>query len=170
MANLLDAYRLYFRALTRACLGPRGDDAELEAKRLEARLARTTMEASVERYRAEPGASPQQLDRLMSMLASSHRFAHAAMSLEAEMSANPERTLPPGFCRFSDNVDRTLELQASTLRGQHIAEADFPDLREAHTQLLQNGGQASALLNTETDRIANSLNTLGEQIMAWMAG
>ena len=47
---------------------------------------------------------------------------------------------------------------------------EFPDLREAHTQLLQSGGSAFALLATETDRIANSLNTLREQIAKWLVG
>ena len=32
---------------------------------------------------------------------------------------------------------------------------------------LQSGGSTFALLATETDRIANSLNTLGEQIRGW---
>ena len=30
--------------------------------------------------------------------------------------------------------------------------------------------KAFALLNTETDRITNSLNTLREQVVDWMAG
>ena len=46
-----------------------------------ARLARSNVEASIERYRAEPGASQEELERVMSMLASSHRFAHALMTI-----------------------------------------------------------------------------------------
>jgi uncharacterized membrane protein YccC len=170
MAALLDAYRQYLRTLKQAYLGPKGGPVELEARRLEARLARSNMEASVERYRAEPGASSDQLDRLMSMLASSHRFVHASMSLEADLAANPSRKIPPGFCRFFEEVDRTLELLSATLRGSRPREGEFPDLREVHTQLLQDGGSAFALLNTETDRITNSLNTLREQIFAWAGG
>ena len=167
MAAMLDAYRQYFRALTRA-------PSELDTLRLAGRLARTNMEASVERYRAEPGASADQLERLMSMLASSHRFAHAVMTIEAELAANLSRSIPPEFSRYFEAVDRTLELLAATLRGASSrrsgpAGGEFPDLREAHTELLQSGGSAFTLLATETDRIANSLNTLREQITGWMA-
>ena len=165
MAAMLDAYRLYFQALTSAC--PRPKNADLATLRLDARLARSNMEASVERYRAEPGASPEQLDRLMSMLASSHRFAHAIMSLEAELAANPSRVVPPDFCRFFDEVNRSLDVLAGSLRGAPSTPRDFPDLRELHTQLTQDGLSSFALLNTESDRITNSLNTLHEQIAAW---
>jgi uncharacterized membrane protein YccC len=167
MAAMLDAYRQYLRALTRA-------PSELDTLRLAGRLARTNMEASVERYRAEPGASADQLERLMSMLASSHRFAHAVMTIEAELAANPSRSIPPEFGRYFEAVDRTLELLAAMLRGASWrssgpAGGEFPDLREAHNELLQSGGSAFPLLATETDRIANSLNTLREQITGWTA-
>ena len=111
MAAVLDAYRNYFHALTAQA------SSALDPLRLEARLARTNMEASVERYRAEPGASADQLERLMSMLASSHRFAHAVMTIEAELAANPSRSIPPAFSAFFEAVDRTLELLVDTLRG-----------------------------------------------------
>ena len=163
MAAVLDAYRQYVRALTAK------SPSDLGSLRLDARLARTNMEASVERYRAEPRASADQLERLMSMLASSHRFVHAVMTIEAELAANPSRSIPPPFGRFFEMVDRTLELLVATLRGSRPADSEFPDLREAHTEVLQSGGSAFALLATETDRIANSLNTLREQVGAWMA-
>lgn len=169
MATLLDAYRQYFREVTQVYTRPDRDLAQLEALRLEARLARSNMEASVERYRVEPGASPAEIDRVMAMLASSHRFAHAAMSLEAELAANPSRRVPQAFCQFFDHVDRTLDLLAATLRGSHPQASEFPDLREIHTRAIESGGSEFALLNTESDRITNSLNTLHEQIAAWMA-
>jgi uncharacterized membrane protein YccC len=168
MAALMNAYRQYFQTLTQAYLGGGGGAAELDALRLAARLARSNMEASVERYRVEPDASPERLDRIMSMLASSHRFAHAMMSLEAELAADPSRVVPEGCGQFFTAVDRTLNLLAATLRGARPAESEFPDLREVHTQMLQNGGSVYALLITETDRITNSLNTLREQILAWV--
>jgi uncharacterized membrane protein YccC len=169
MATLLDAYRTYFQALTRVHTGKRREQDDLDECRLQARLARSNMEASVERYRVEPGASAERLDRIMAMLASSHRFAHAAMSLEAYLAANPSSGIPECARGFFPEVDRTLGLLADTLRGKHPTAIDFPDLREAHTQIVQNGASASALLVTETDRIANSLNTLREQIVDAMA-
>jgi uncharacterized membrane protein YccC len=169
MAKLLDAYRKYLHAVARAYSGAEGGEGDLAARRLEGRLARSNMEASVERYRAEPGASAEELSRLMSMLASSHRFAHAAISLEADLAADPSRAVPEGVRPFFEEVDRTLGLLTATLGGLRPTELEFPDLREAHMQLLQSGSEF-ALLNTETDRITNSLNTLREQIVTWMAG
>jgi uncharacterized membrane protein YccC len=167
MASMLEAYRLYFRELTKAYLGSSGNAAELEHRRLEARVARTNMEASIERYKAEPGASPERLDAVMSMLASSHRFTHAAMSLEAELAASPRREVPAVVCRFFEDVDLTFKQLVEKLRGER-GDAAIPDLREEHTQLVQQAGTTFALLITETDRIANSLNTLREQISAWV--
>jgi uncharacterized membrane protein YccC len=169
MAGMLDAYRRYFRELTRAYLRTSGNVGELEHCRLEARVARTNMEASLERYRAEPGAAQENLERIMSMLASSHRFAHAAMSLEAELAANPSRDVPEGFCQFFEDVDRILEHLVAALRGEHPDESRLPDLRQDHSQLLRHAGAMLGLLTTETDRIANSLNTLHEQIEGWGA-
>jgi len=144
-------------------------DGEVGTLPIEARVARTNMEALVERYRAEPGASPERLERLMSMLASSHRFTHAAMSLEAELAASPARSVPGAVCTFFQDVDRTLAALVATLRDQREGGHGLPDLREDHTRLLNEIGASFSLLNTETDRIANSLNTLREQIEDWAA-
>ena len=168
MATMLEAYRQYFKALTKAYLGANGNPSELEHCRLAARVARTNMEASVERYRAEPGASPERLERIMSMLASSHRFTHAAMALEAELAANPSRSMPATVCKFFQDVDKMFDALVSRLRGGRSVEAALPDLREDHMQLVEDLGSGLALLNTETDRIANSLNTLREQIEVWI--
>jgi uncharacterized membrane protein YccC len=169
MAALLDAYRSYFQTLTQSGVVPAESSAELESLRQAARLARSNMEASVERYRAEPHASADELERVMSMLASSHRFAHAVMTIEAELVANPSRSIPREFSAFFTAVDLTLELLVAALRRSRAVQGPFPDLRELHTQLLQSSGSAFPLLATETDRIANSLNTLREQITAWVA-
>ena len=165
MAASLEAYRQYFKSLTCAWLQPPCPSDELESRRMEARVARSNMEASVERYRAEPGSSAQALEPVISMLASSHRFAHAAMSLEADLAANPARAIPEGFGRFAEDVDLTFRYLVAHLRGERSG--TFPDLREAHTRLLPEGGPVFALLNTETDRITNSLNTLREQVLQW---
>ena len=47
------------------------------------RLARTDLEASVDRLRAEPGTSAESVSRFSSILATSLRLAHALMALEA---------------------------------------------------------------------------------------
>ena len=58
----------------------------------------------------------------------------------------------------------------ASISGSDPVPGQFPDLREVHTQLLQRGASAFALLNTETDRITNSLNTLSEQVAEWSSG
>ena len=167
MAKLLDAYRQYLHALTKAYLEPGQSLEALDRCRLNGRLARSTAEASVERYRNEPGARPDVVDQVMAMFASSHRLVHASMALEAELLAKRAIPLLPAFPRFADDVYRTLELLVDILRGARVSESDFPDLREDHTRLLEESGSRFTLLCTETDRITNALNTLREQVVNW---
>jgi hypothetical protein len=101
---------------------------------------------------------------LMAMLASSHRFTHAAMALEAELTANRSRAVPEGFGRFAADVDQAFDFLIDGLKGHRETAKEFPDLRASHNELLEHGGAAFALLSTETDRIANSLNTLREKV------
>jgi hypothetical protein len=107
------------------------------------------------------------------MLASSHRFAHAMMALEAGIPASetPSQARPrPEFREFATAVDRTLNLLAAKIRGEKVAERDFPDLRKAHLRLASSGDprmERYLLSNVEADRMTNSLNTLREQVFAW---
>jgi len=50
------------------------------------------------------------------------------------------------------------------LRGSVVTPASLPDLREDHNRLAQSG---DSLLTIETDRIANSLNTLAALVFKW---
>ncbi len=136
--------------------------------RLRARMARTNLEASIDRLGAEPGTTAEQMNQLNALLASSHRFVHAVMALDAgwlHTAAVPART---AFRTFATDVEKTLELLAAALRGKHVQLNEFPDLREDHHVLVQSGDQKIeryALVNVEADRIVNSLNTLREQVM-----
>ena len=136
--------------------------------RLDARLARSNMEASAERLRAEPGTRPEQIDLLTAMLANSHRFVRAIMALEVvPVGAEPVRQ---EFRDFARDVEKTLELLAAALRGEKAVIRDLPDLREDHHRLVRSENSAMfryALVNEETDRMTNSLNTLREQIRQW---
>ena len=115
---------------------------------------------------AEPGTTAAQINQVNALLASSHRFVHAA--LEAgwlHTAAVPART---AFRTFAADVENTLDLLAAALRGTRVQLKEFPDLREDHHVLLQSGDQKIeryALVNVEADRIVNSLNTLREQVM-----
>ena len=67
-------------------------------------------------------------------------------------------------------MEKTLELLARVLRGERIAEKEFPDLREDHNQMVAAGNPQNAryaLVNVEADRMTNSLDTLREQVTEW---
>jgi uncharacterized membrane protein YccC len=168
VAGLLDAYRDYFRCISQAYLKPEAPPPELDSTRQAARLARSNLEASVDRLSAEPYKS--QLTALTDMLASSHRLVHALMALESGLYQSKFVTPRDAFRTFSHDVEKTLYFLAASLRGSAIHPGDLPDLREDHHALLRSGDshvERYALVNIETDRITNSLNTLREQIISW---
>ena len=102
--------------------------------------------------------------------ASRRRLIHAVMSLEAGLVQSRAVPARPGFRVLSNHVDLTLYYLASSLRGSSIAATDLPDLREDHHALVNSGDPAVeryALVNVETDRVVNSLNTLAMEIFAW---
>ena len=166
---MLDAYREYFHTLAESFARNETDSvSELDRARLGARMARTNLEASIDRLGAEPGTTAEQMNQLNALLASSHRFIHAAMALEAGWlytAAVPPRA---EFRRLAADVDQTLELLAGALRGRRVQLKEFPDLREDHHLLVQTDDlkiERYALVNVEADRMVNSLNTLREQVM-----
>jgi len=171
IAQLLDAYREYFHGLVEFHLrSGKADENELNRLRLAARRARSNLEASMDRLSAEPGTTAQQMGQLNALLASSHRFIHAVMSLDAGWMHTPAVPARPAFLAFAADVEKTLSLLAAALRETPVRQADFPDLREDHNQLLQSSdphAERYALANVEADRITNSLNTLREQVLAW---
>jgi uncharacterized membrane protein YccC len=171
MAILLDKYREYFRAVRQAYVYPEQTmPHDEDARRMEARVARTNLEASVERLRSEPGVDAETIELLGAMLASSHRFAHAAMALEAGLTRSHPVPARPEFVTFANQVELTLYLLASALRGSRLDATQLPDLRAAHHALTQAGDplmERYALVNVEADRMTNSLNTLAGQLAQW---
>ena len=169
MARMLAEIRSYFRAM-RECYVRRTPAAEQELERARgaARLARSNFEASVERASAEPGVPAESVRLLGAMLASLHRFVQALMALEAAISASHVAPREP-FHKFARDVDTTLELLAAALRGSKVDPDDLPDLREDHHALIHSSESEGtyALVNVETDRITNSLNTLRDEILHW---
>jgi hypothetical protein len=110
------------------------------------------------------------MNRLNAMLASSQRFLNAVMALEAGWLHLPPVRPRPQFALFKADVEKTLNLLAKMLRGTRVRAHEFPKLREGQERLAQAGdakAEQYALVNVETDRITNSLNTLGEQVTEW---
>jgi uncharacterized membrane protein YccC len=173
LAQALDAYRDYFRRVRDAFLHTDEDRAlDLDAGRLKARRARTNLEASVERFRSEPGVSSDAVMLLASILASSHRFAHAVLALEAGLSRSNPIPARREFIEFANEVELRLHSLAALLRGSPVHEGDLRDLRARHHALVHAGDPLTeryALVNVESDRITNSVNTLTEQLFTWAA-
>ena len=174
LARLLDAYRAYFQTIRDAYLSPDANFArELDRARQNCRLARSNLEASAARLGTEPGVDSARLTALSSIFANSHRLIHAVMSLEAGLYRSRPVPARSAFRTFANDVDTTLYFLAAGLRGTRIEPAALPDLREDHHALLQSGDPRTeryALVNIETDRITNSLNTLSGEILQWGSG
>jgi uncharacterized membrane protein YccC len=165
MASMLDSYRLYFQAVARAYIDGRGaDPQELDRLRVKGRLARSNLETSADRLSAEPYADAAQLRVVNAALASSHRFIHAAMALEAGLTAGPPAPAGDAFQTFSHDLELTVYLLAARLRGSPVAPDSLPNLREDYNRL----SSSDTALLIETDRMTNSLNTLAEQIFRWV--
>ncbi len=172
MARLLVAYRAYFAAVVDEVTRTDGASSAhgVEKARLAARLARTNAVASVERMRAEPGTRAEEIELLMGMLASSHRFVYAVMSVETGILPGPRPAVRPEFRAFAADALETLQDLAAELQRTGPPVQRWPDLREDHRRLIQSPGAAGeqyALVNVEADRMANSLNTLREQVEEW---
>jgi uncharacterized membrane protein YccC len=169
IAEMLDAYREYFHSLAETYTRNGSESAnELDRVRLGARMARTNLEASIDRLSAEPGTTAKQINQLNALLASSHRFVHALMALDAGWLHTAAVRPREAFHTFAMHVEKTLDLLSAALRGKRVQLKEFPDLREDHHVLLQSGDQKIeryALVNVEADRIVNSLNTLREQVL-----
>ena len=170
-ARMLDAYREYFRGVRESYTNPDQSQVhDLDQRRLAGRLARSNVEASFERFMSEPRTDAGTVALLNALLASSHRLAHAVMALEAGLArSNP---VPPrsAFIPFANHIELTLHSLASALRGSALHPDDLPDLRADHHALTHSGDPLTeryALVNVESDRITNSLNTLREQILQW---
>jgi uncharacterized membrane protein YccC len=172
IAQMLDAYREYFHTLSEM-YQQRGsaDPRKLESNRLAGHLARSNLEASIDRLSAEPGTTAEVMNRLNEILASSHRFVHAVMALDARNLQSSKTPARPPFGAFAANVEKTLSILADTLRGRRTAAKDLPDLRESYHRLVEFGDPLTeryALVNVEADRMTNSLNTLSEGITTWV--
>ena len=178
LARLLDAYRAYFQAVRDGYLHlglehDAGFATRLDGVRQASRLARTTLEASVARLRLEPGMAAGRLTTLQAILANSHRFIHAVMALEAGLSRSQPVPARPAFATFANNVDGTLYFLAAYLRGVAVRPGDLPDLRESHRALLLSDAPPAEryeLVNVESDRVTNSLNTLSVELIQWVGG
>ncbi len=170
LGRLLDCYRDYLRLVRREYIHPDAADvAALDRARQSARVARSNVEASMERLRMEPGATVELLHAYGAMLASSHDFIYAVMTLEGG-ATEEQPAAAPELRQFLDQVELTLYYLASAIRGGAMKARDWPDLREQHRLLSAalTGEMEHSLVRVETDRMTNALNSFREQLMGWL--
>jgi hypothetical protein len=95
------------------------------------------------------------------------------IALEAGIPEMPAEAPGLQFEAFSKAVEKALELISAKLRGQRIAEREFPDLRAAYQRLIQTSNMQLdryGFARVEADRMVNSLDTLREQTTDWTRG
>jgi hypothetical protein len=74
------------------------------------------------------------------------------------------------FRDFAHDVEKTLDRLAAALRGEKLNVRNMADLREDHHRLVRAANSETirhGLVNEETDRMTNSLNTLRKQVLQW---
>lgn len=164
LGDLLAAYRNYLAAV----VDPDADVARRQRARIAARLARSNATVSVDRARAEPvhGQGRTQLGE--AVLAHTHRFIHAMLTVDAIRPALPERAGTPALGEFMAAAAAALTACEQAVRGQRAPRAVRP-LRPLHEALVDalraeppvmSDASAGAALVDATDRITNSLDTL----------
>jgi uncharacterized membrane protein YccC len=168
LVELLDAYARYLHLIA----DPDSDRAGLQRARVGCRAARSNAQASVDRASAEPVRGEAQVELGRTVLAHTHRFIHAMLSIDAvrpqvrAMGGVPELT---AFLAAAGDVLG----QARAALADDAAPGQVGSLRPAQealtAQLLgepeRAGGRDTATALVEaTDRITNSLDTLIEEL------
>ncbi|MBU6476632.1 MAG: FUSC family protein [Xanthomonadaceae bacterium] len=155
LADLLDAYAAYLDATLH------GDAQARHATRIEARAARSSAQASLDRLRAEP-ASRANLPRAEALVAQANRVVRAVMMLEAARSnAQPEPS--PQLADFAHACDAALRESAGALREARAPHGEFPlrTLQRTLAASLPESDDAFAVsLSDASDRIVDAIDSL----------
>jgi uncharacterized membrane protein YccC len=164
LAELLRAYRGYLRLVADL-------DAQrpvLQRARTACRLARTNAQASVDRARSEPVRGFAEVELGRTVLAHSHRFIHAVLSVDAVRAQVRKAGGVPELASFLVAAGEQLEVAERAVLDDRPP-ATTARLRPRHEELTRVleavpdrvGGVANAAtLIDATDRITNSVDTL----------
>jgi hypothetical protein len=174
LAAALEAQAGYASALLAQIATPRiRDDAVLAKARLDAQLARSNAEESVERMLIESRVNGEfAASTALGMLAAIRTFAFAGLTLDA---TRPDSTCPqwPSLRPLAKSIEQSLfRIAAATRSGR--APARLPPLRALHARLADDtpndpastGGDASTcpplwrLAISETDLMVDSVETI----------
>ena len=170
LANLMDSYANYFHCVADAYIAEHSHEPERNRARTEARLARSNAEDLIDRIAGEPGTPIERANLLHGILSSAHNFVRAVMALESVLYQSQRQRVRPATAAFANQVNLTLQALSRSLRSS-MPVPRLPDLREAHNAILATEHADSdqyTLVNTETDRITTSVDTLALQISRWL--
>jgi uncharacterized membrane protein YccC len=158
LAKLLEADQRHLSALFD------GRVDVLDETRSAARAARTNVQASIDRMRAEPrrGDNRNEAQLAESLLANATRLMRAPLTLEAQLREGAHLPTQPELSAFAKAIDDTLAAQVRYLR-QTGRFSEIPAVRPVERKLAEavphEHELAFALLDA-CDRIADSLDTL----------
>lgn len=131
IAQRIEAIRQYFVEVMKAYTKPGAyDTLALHNRLMEARLARSNAEASVERSLQEP--EPHRIDANLAygLLGAAEHIIQRVLTLEAYLIDNPKRHAFPELTHFASCVDEALHTIATSVQNEQPV-TGLPDLEEA---------------------------------------
>ena len=155
LAGLLDAYADYLGAVLH------GDAQARHASRIEARAARSSAQASLDRLRAEP-ASRANLPRAETLVAQANRVVRAVMMLEAARS-DTSASSPRQIDEFANACDAAMREAAGALRESRAPRGEFrlrAQQRTLAASLPEPGDAFDVSLRDVSDRIVDAIDSL----------
>ena len=159
MATMLEAHTQFVDALLTMYARP----GELDLERLgqirnDARLARSNVEAAVDRMLGEPRSRATFSHRTaMGLVSALRRHALAALALHAGLERGVAEATP-GLSDLTAQLSEALRALAASVRSGTIP-APMPPLRQTHLALPP---AAQDLVGQETDLMVDSINTMAE--------
>ena len=171
LGDLLAAYRNYLAAVS----DPDSDLARRQRTRAASRLARTNARASVDRARSEPVRGEAQVELGEAVLAHSHRFIHAMLTVDAVRTTVHRAGRIAELDAFMAAAATVLTCCERAVRGG-TPPRSVPRLRPLQESLARvlaadpfgDPATSSALLDA-SDRITNSLDTLVNELRRQLA-
>jgi uncharacterized membrane protein YccC len=159
LATMFAAQAAYVGALLDAYAVPSpGDVARLGQLRAAARLARSNLEAVIERMLAEPKRQGRIRSRVATgLLAAIRRHALAALALHAGVERGVNTPIA-AMSRLSAEVKTSLSLLANAAR-EGKAPEPLPPLRQTQLAL---AASVTPLVARETDLIVDAINTMAD--------
>ena len=170
LAALLAAYRRYLDVVGDL----RAGRPELQRARAACRLARSNAQSSVDRAASEPVEGRREVELGRTVLAHTHRFIHAMLSIDAVRGPLREAGGVPELTTFLAAAGQALDAARVAVESGTAPQA-APKLRPLQEQLRAALGAASVDLGTAsalveaTDRVTNSVDTLVSELRRQLA-